>query len=198
MNDRMRRYVDRRMNGNDMAYGRNPYGSRGGYVSSRPDRMYDERYDRRYDGRGGYYEGEFRGNTGYGRDYGRDYDYGYNMDMRYGSDYADGKFLSGEEVREWKKKLESHMDKAEIEMLSEQNILKRAKDMGIRYDGFTEDELVLTTIMLFTDYCKTLGKSNVDMYVKLALDFLRDDDAAIRGSEKLTAYHDFIANVQTV
>ena len=65
MEPRMDRYMrDRRSNmgGRD---GRNPYGSRGGYVTSRRPRGRDRMYydDRTMGGDGGYYEGTFRGQT---------------------------------------------------------------------------------------------------------------------------------------
>lgn len=208
MNPRMRDYLmrrDRRMTPDE----RNPYGSRGGYVSSsRPDRRYDRDY-----GYEGCYEGEFRGMSRRDerfdderrpRDYG-DYrggreDYGYPQYHDYGyrdynyPDYGGG-YLSNEEIKHWKHKLYEEIDKGEREMLSDEKILKRAKEMGVHYDNFSEEELIVTTLMMFTDYCKTLGKANIDMYIKLAKDFLDDKDANVKYSEKLTAYYDHIVNV---
>lgn len=220
MNNRMRDYMMRR--GGDMRDMRNPYGSKGGYVSqTRPRR------DRTmHDGRG-YYEGEFRGMTDHAmhedyargrrdydyeddyarnrRDYGyygNDYamngyetrrhdDYGY---MPYYPDYASGN-LSREELHHWKKKLTAEMEKGECEMLADEKILKRAKEMGMKFEEFTEDEFVVAVLALYTDYCKTLGKANTDMYLKMAKDFLEDKDAGVRFGEKLAAYYDNIVNV---
>lgn len=113
MNDRMR---DRLMMGRDE---RNPYGSRGGYVSS--DRAYDRGYDERdyrdyndmarggsrggnrggnrgdrghvnmrYDGGVGFYEGEFRGMTDNSYgNRGRDSRYDRGYDERDYRDYGD-------------------------------------------------------------------------------------------------------------
>ena len=226
MNNRMRDYMMRR--GGDM---RNPYGSKGGYVSQNRPRRDRAMYDRN-----SYYEGEMefkgmsdhamsgdyaRGRRDYGyeddyarnrrdygmdemrrRDYGidmrggRDYgdyreDYGY---MPYYPDYASGN-LSREELHHWKKKLTAEMEKGECEMLSDEKILKRAKEMGMKFEEFTEDEFVVTVLALYTDYCKTLGKANTDMYLKMAKDFLEDKDAGVRFGEKLAAYYDNIVNV---
>ncbi len=199
----------------DMRDMRNPYGSKGGYVSSRrPGRDRNEYQDR------GYYEGEFRGRSGdhrsgrdrrdygdygdyndYGRDYaqgGRDragyYDMGGYNDYASSYDYGGG-YLSKEELSHWEKKLYGEMEKGECEMLSRDKIMKRAKEVGIKYDEFTEDEFVVTVLALYTDYCKTLGKANIDMYIKMAKDFLEDKDAGVKYGEKLAAYYDHIVNV---
>lgn len=218
MNPRMRDYMmnenRRMMNGNrGMRDGRNPYGSRGGYVTTRrPGRR--DRAERDYAD----YE---RGNR-QGRDYadyergrqGRDYadyerDYGYDdyymPDSRYYSEYDDRNYqsypdsnsgtLSGAEIENWKHELCEHLEKNECEMLSDAKIIKRAKEVGVKFDNFTEEELCLTTVIMFSDYGKTLGKANIDLYIKLAGDFLNDPDARVKYGEKLAVYHDHIADV---
>lgn len=208
MDRRMRDYMAMRgMRGRD---GRNPYGSRGGYVTkTRPDRNedYARGMDRNMDrrmwrdyGHGGYYEGEFRGTTGDHRRYGMDREYMSNMDYddddNYGAyhDYGGG-FLSPEELKHWEKKLQKELDKGERDMMSREKVLKRAEDMGVKFDEYTEDELVVATLMMYTDYCSTIGKASLDMYIKLAKDFLEDEDAGVQYGEKLAAYYDHIANV---
>lgn len=221
MNPRMRDYMMRR--GGDMRDMRNPYGSQGGYVTSRrPGR------DRAMNDRNSYFAGDFYGmsdhsmngdyNSDYARnrrDYGNDYemsdmrrrDYGY--DMRGGRDYGDYREdygympypdyasgnLSREELHHWKKKLYGEMEKSECDMMSEEKILKRAKEMGLKFDDFSEDEFVIAVLAMYTDYCKTLGKANFDMYLKMAKDFLDDKDAGVKYGEKLAAYYDAIVNV---
>jgi hypothetical protein len=59
-------------------------------------------------------------------------------------------------------------------------------------DGFTMDDLYLTTIMMYTDYYKTLGNANISIYVKLAKDWLMDKDVSVKGSEKLASYYENI------
>ena len=244
-----------------MMDGRNPYGSRGGYVVSsrrgRRDRGMDYGYDGR-DYRGGDYEynsmrddrayqeqdmervrrdyermgqsdmarrsygdmrdmhygerqgnfrpveamGYFSGYYGGGEDMARsgrrDYGYDMNYDMRgrydYGYDYAGdyGENLTREELEQWKKKLTNELDEKDKQFFSKENITNKAKQMGINFDKFTEEELEVATMMVYTDYCKTLGTSNMDLYLRLAKDWLEDEDVAVKGGEKLAIYHDCI------
>lgn len=215
MNNRMRDYMDNRMydrnmdsgydRGYDRAYdrdygtdeamdGRNPYGSRGGYVTSRRPRG-----DRAYE-----YEGSFRGGDHAMYD-NRMYppmmnDMDYAMDGRRGyyrgrRDYAEGNRLTPEELEHWYKKLMSKVGDSSKEMLSEDKIMKKAKEHGVKMDKFTEDEFIVTVLMMYTDYWETAGRGNLDMYVKLAEDFLCDEDSKLKGGEKLAAYYDNIINV---
>lgn len=200
MNDRMRDYMDsrmydrnmdnrmydrtmdNRMYDREMMDGRNPYGSAGGYVTSRRpsgDRAYE-------------YEGTFRGG-----DHAM-----YNpmyppiMYDRYDRrDYAAKNRLSQKELEMWYNKLMSQVGDSSRDMLSEDKILKKAKEHGIKMDKFNENEFIVTVLMMYTDYWETAGRGNIDMYVKLAEDFLCDEDAKIKGGEKLAAYFDAIANV---
>ncbi len=152
----------------------------------------------------GYYGGEdmARGGRGRGRymDYGYDYNYdmGYDYARRYGRrDYGDyagdyGENLTKEELEHWKKKLMKEVDEKDKQYFSKEMISQKAKQMGMNFDKFSEEELELTTLMMYTDYCKTLGTSNMDLYVRLAKDWLEDKDVAVKGGEKLAVYHDCI------
>lgn len=141
------------------------------------DRDYaDYRYDMNYDyaRRGGRYD--MRG----GRDYGYDYagDYGEN--------------LTKEELEHWKKKLMKELEEKDKQFFSKENISNKAKQMGIEMKGYNEEELEIATLMVYTDYCKTLGTSNMDLYIRLAKDWLEDKDVAVKGGEKLAIYFDCI------
>lgn len=227
--------------------GRNPYGSSGGYVSSRRPRRdramnedmargmnrggrgssrgsndygsYDTEYDSRMDydyGTGeynprdsvygrelyGYYGDtpfEIRRNYpmrdremdyargGRGRDRNMDYgDYNYNR-MDYGEDET---MLSKEELDEWIEELMQDFDAREKEMFKKEKIMKRAEDLSIKFDHFKPEEYYATVIMLYKDYKKTLGAANVDIYLRLAKDWLMDDDVEMKHGEKLAAYYD--------
>lgn len=199
MSSKMKYYLmnhDRRMNRD----GRNPYGSRGGYVTSRRDH-----------GRG-YNEGEFRGMNDQNYRSDRNYDeprYRDHRDMNYENDYRQngmdyhnypmndygGGYLNRDELHAWKRMLCDELEKGECEMFSDDKILKRAKENGIRFENFTEDEFIVAVLMMYTDYGKTLGKANIDTYVKMANDFLCDEDAGVKYGEKLTAYFDHVVNV---
>ncbi len=155
----------------------------------------------------GYYGGEdmARGGRGRGRDMGYDYnyymdydyarrggrrDYGYDMRYDYAGDY--GENLTKEELEHWKKKLMKEVDEKDKQYFSKEIISQKARQMGMNFDKFSEEELELTTLMMYTDYCKTLGTSNMDLYVRLAKDWLEDKDVAVKGGEKLAVYHDCI------
>ena len=130
-----------------------------------------------------------------GRDYGYPmhgqhyppYDYGYPYD-----DYGDyGETLSEKELDHWCEKLKKNLDEQEKQMFHKDIILQKAKQMGMQMHGFGEKELEVATLMVYTDYKKTIGK-NPDMAIRLAYDWLTDDDVAVKGAEKLAVYYDDI------
>ena len=132
----------------------------------------------------GYYGSPDHGDYGYDmrgrRDYG--YDYGY--------DYGDyGETLSEKELEHWNKKLMSQLDEREKQMFSKEAVIQRAKSMGAKMEGFGENELYTTCLMIFSDYKRSIG-ANLDLTIKLALDWLNDQDTAVKGAEKLAIYHD--------
>jgi hypothetical protein len=139
---------------------------------------------------GGYEPVEFMGYcSGYygspDQDYGRGRDYGYD-------DYGDyGETLTEEDLERWNKKLMGELDEREKQMFSHEAIMQRAKSMAGQMQGFGEKELYTTTLMIYTDYKKTIGQ-NVDLAVKLAMDWLNDKDVAVKGAEKLAVYYDCI------
>ena len=161
--------------------GRNPYGSKGGYVMSRRgrDRAMDEgydypehmrgdyrRYDRRYDD-----ERDYRGYE-YDREHHRPYDY-EEEDMTH--EYE-------EKLHEWIKKLKKH----DRFGLTKEDVMKKAKSMSVNFDHFDEDEFYAIYLMMVSDY-KHIG-NDPHMYLAMAKDWLMDDDVAMRGSDKVCAY----------
>lgn len=115
--DRARRDYQRR----DM---RNPYGSKGGYVSSdrarRDYRMHDYRMN------------DYKMN-----DY-NDYDMDYaQMNEDYKMDLEDW-------AKDLKRKTRSSMTKSEI--------LSKAQQMGVNFDNYDEMEFYTTTMMLMSDF----------------------------------------------
>lgn len=196
-----------RMSG-DMARGR---GRDMGYGQDYADYDYEMR------GRGGDYYGGMDGNYGgaegktyypieamgtfngyygmpqqdYARGGRRDYAYGYD----YADDYARGDFgetLTHQELDRWSRKLMDELEDKDKQFFSRENVMKKAQDMGIKFDKFNEDEFYLTTLMMYTDYCKTLGTANMEIYLRLAKDWLEDKDVSVKGGEKLAVYHDCI------
>lgn len=209
----MRDMAMRRMS--PMRDGRNPYGSRGGYVTSRDprrrDRMgrmedynYSRSRDYEYEGPeypnrdmamrrdGHYYPFEITGKMGYEEEM---FD-PYYQDMMYdyargrGRDYAGAEMLSNRELMDWSQKLMQDVEEKDKAFFKYENVEKKAKDMGIQFDKFSFDEFYTTVLMMYTDYCKTLGTANMDTYLRLAKDWLCDEDVAMRYGEKLASYYD--------
>jgi hypothetical protein len=143
----------------------------------------------------GYYgspdHGEYRGRDygydmrgGYGR---RDYGYGYD-------DYGDyGETLSDKELEHWCKKLMEQLDEREKQIFSKQAIMPKFKQMGIEMKGFNEEELYVETLAQYTDHEASIGQ-NPDLAIKLARDFMMDQDSNVKGAERLAVYYDtFVA-----
>lgn len=171
---------------------RNPYGSRGGYVSSR--RMRDRgmdynysmpEYDSRYDYRGSEYPREHSRPMQYelygvgGMRPRMDYDYGYD----YGYDYAKESEKEYEkDLHEWVEKLKKY----DRFGWSKEQVIQQAKDMGVKFSDYDEMEFYATYIMLMSDF-KKIGNDPY-IYLSMAKEFLEDDDAKLKGSEKICAY----------
>lgn len=206
MNDRRR---------SDYTDGRNPYGSRGGYVTSgRDNRYYDDRnmndrargdrgwddersYDRGYHDMRDYndygYEDRYNGRN---NNYGRDNDYRDGRRMYATVDYdAHGKGrLSNKELHKWEEELTRRFSPDENQMFDYDTVIKSAESMQVPFEHFSKEELYATTLMMYSDYKTTIGQ-NPNMYIALAVDFLTDDDAKVRYGEKLACYFDCFANV---
>ena len=191
--------------------GRNPYGSRGGYVIDRRGREKGREYEMRNRDMNYDYEDDYdmRGMHGSRRKY----DMEYGMDGRYYNpmimgmperyDYYDSRYdmeynereekrLTNRQMKMWKKNLEN-ADGTRGEKYTMEQILPIAQQLGIKFHEFSEEDLCMTVNMLYSDYCKVLG-SDLGMYVKLAKAFLEDDDFDGTGSEKLALYYNFIAS----
>lgn len=199
---------------------RNPYGSRGGYVTSdRRGRDYGyggmgdmasngqysrQQGDRNYGGqdyaRGGG-SNQYSGQSG--RDYYGDmntrrsgfFDYNtydergdYNdYDMR--RDYGEEEYkLSPTEIRKWEKEL-----KQSGGGYTADQIRQVAQQHGIRFDEFSPELLTAVTNMMHSDYDETL-RGDISMYVKLAKDFLCDEDFDGTPEEKAYLYYNVIVN----
>jgi hypothetical protein len=181
--------------GRDYEYDRQSDMDRGDYRDMRD--MYQ---------RGGSYRpveamGYFKGYYGSGEDY---RDYGEYNDMRgrgrdygdYNYDYGDyGESLTHEELENWKKKLMKEVDDKDRQFFETSTIEQKARQMGVEMKNYKPEELALVTVMMYTDYCKTIKKyigSNMDIYVELAKDWLEDKDSGVKGSERLAIYYDEI------
>lgn len=194
----MNRYLKDRA----MRRGRNPYGSRGGYVSS----------DRARGGRGrdrGYDMAEY--DSGYDmRDYrGRDYneylmyderdresygDSAYDMrDYRRGGsrsrDSRDYGYDYGEDDKEYKEELKKWIDKLKKKDrygMTYDQVMQQAKSIGVKFEEYSELEFYAIYLAMVSDYKDISNDPSV--FFKMAKDFLEDDDVAMKGSEKVCAY----------
>lgn len=181
--DRMMDYTYRRGREHEMDYARSGRG-----------RDYEMDYAKNVSYSGAYGDTPFQYSRteNYGRDYEHERRYGYydpREDYRY--DYESGS-LNEEELEDWSHELLEHVDSKDREMLKKEKIIKKAEDMGIKFDMFTPDEFYVTTLMMYTDYCKVLGNASLDIYIRLAKAWLMDDDVQTKGGEKLAVYYDEI------
>ena len=184
-----------------MRDGRNPYGSRGGYVSSRRDGDYEMEEDGRQGVRGTGRYG-IGGSRYYGRDraeneYGHDGGYGYGVgmfdydteDYRMGRDYASEMMgrLTSKDLKKWERHLEN-ADGTTGKKYDVDQIRQVAQQMGIRFDEYSPELLTAITNMMYSDYCKIHG-NDLMSYVKMARAFLEDDDFDGTPEEKAYLYY---------
>lgn len=158
-----------------------------GYAGAKEDYARGDMGYRNYDMRGrdyGYPMYDMRG----GRDYGYD-DYGYPV-----GDF--GESLSEKELHEWCEQMKKHLSEQEKQMLSEQAIIQKAKQMGMSMDGFTEKELYVNTVRNYTDHKKSIGQ-NPDLALRMAYDDFHDEDGEYngKGSQWLAVYYDNFVKV---
>lgn len=222
--NRFREYLartNRDMRARDM---RNPYGSRGGYVvSDKRGRMYDYAgnggvdYARQYNGTNSDrhhtmwdYAESSNYNQPSGQSSGRDanyemnyypvrrsgyFDYNtyggdYGYDMRSVRDYAENDYkLTPTEIRKWEKELKQSGGLA----FNIDQIRQVAQQHGIRFDEFTPELLTAIANMMYSDYHDTV-KGDITMYVKLAEDFLCDEDFDGTPEEKAYLYYNAIVS----
>jgi hypothetical protein len=173
-------------------FARNPYGARGGYVDS-------NMYDMARRGRGRYDMDEMDYNMydsrrGGGRDYG-EYDYERGDFSPYNMDRHKKSMLDDRTLEMWSREMMQEIEPMHHQKFKMDAVVKKAEEMGIRFDKYTPMEYYATVVMLVSDFGKTLGMSNIDIYTKLAKDWLCDPDAGIKYGEKLAAYYYNIANV---
>lgn len=163
-------------------YARNPYGARGGYVR-----------DSRRGGRDYNYTPDY-GEMDYARRGGR-YDMAYDGADYGGMDYGKHNQLDEHTLEMWAREMLQEIEPVHHAKFKMDVVVKKSEEMGIRFDKFTPHEFYTTVIMLVSDFGKTLGMTNVDIYTRLAKDWLCDPDAGVRYGEKLAAYYYSIANV---
>ena len=200
-----------------MQDGRNPYGSRGGYVTSHrvrrdremedygmyrrgsmpPMRDYND-YDMRGDMRGRDYGDYNRDYADYemhdmrGRDYG---DYGMDYGVR---DYGEMEYgkLSHKDIEKWKKNMKNQ-DGTIGEHFKKEQVAQYARQVGVNPEEFGGEHVFgLVMNMMYSDYCavaKKFGLDRPDFYAELAKAFLHDKDFGGEPEEKVWLYYKCIA-----
>ena len=165
---RSRRRMDhaRRRGRNYDRYDHSEYDRMGTYVSH-PGYM-DSRYDRHHE-----YHGQYMYPTAYGVGH-----YIYEPD---GRDYDDMHEYH-KELEAWIHKLKAH-DRFGVR---KEDILHKAKEMGVQFHDFDEMEFYAVYLMLVSDF-KHLS-NDPHQYLSMAKEWLEDDDIKRRGSEKVCAY----------
>lgn len=259
MRDRARRDRDmadmaRRMGRDYARDGRNPYGSKGGYVGRRRrdrdmadmymDRDMDMDMDMDMDNNMGDYDSDFDmdsagydGRNDYGDYRGQDYqgnDMDYQRDRQsdrhkmpfrlYGSidmqdmarkrnyyspyvkekamnghysypplymrDFASSEKLDKEDLKKWYEQLCEEIPEQYKSLYKKDKIEEIAEQMQISFKKYEPMELVVATVMIATDYPKSIGYADINRNVAMAKEWLEDKDSNVKGSEKLSAYYD--------
>lgn len=188
-----------------MTDGRNPYGSRGGYVTSSRGRDYGDDYARnRRD-----YESDMRRRDyddmrmGDMNDYRRDYedmrrDYAtynermdYNRDYRMRRDYGEPEMFSKKDMENWKSMMRNE-DGSRGERFRPEQVKHASQQAGIDIEEFGNDVFCLAMNMKYSDMCGVAKKYGVDIpefYADAAKAFLRDKDFDGKPEEKLYLYY---------
>lgn len=131
-------------------------------------RNMDSRYDRHYES-GGQYMHPTAYEVGH---------YIYGPD---GRDYDDSNEYH-KELEEWIRNLKRY----DRFGLPKEEVLRKAKEMGVKFHDFDEAEFYAIYLMHISDYPKNANEPHT--YLSMAKDWLEDKDAKRRGSEKVCAY----------
>lgn len=188
---------------NDMRGGnRREYAMQGDYTNN--SQYEDERrsrdYERSREYRGTYGDIPFyvEGRETYypNEDFARVRDYrgsrNYAMDYARGRrDYGD-EMLEKEDIEDWVEDLMKELELDEKETFKMDRVLQKAKEMGIKFDKFSEDEFYVWTIATYLDYKDIIGRNNLDHSIKMSKAWFEDKDTELVGSEKLSAYYCYI------
>lgn len=98
--------------------------------------------------------------------------------------------LSDRELMEWSKDLLEEVPEQYKSYFTVENIENKAREKGIEFKEFTFSEFYTAVLMQYTDFGKTLGTGNMDLYLSLAKDWLCDEDSGAKYGEKLARYYD--------
>ena len=173
MRDRAERRMRRNGSRNDYGYqmdyrnDRSEYRDRNDYRGSR-DRYYPEEYYMDY-------------KQSRERDRMHDYEMKRNSDYR---DYTDEDLEKEyhEDLKKWTEQLRRY-DK--FSLLKDQ-VLKKAKDMGVQFEDYEPEEFYAIYLMHVSDYSQIATEPNT--YIAMTKAWLEDKDIKIEPSEKVCKY----------
>lgn len=69
---------------------------------------------------------------------------------------------------------------------SKEHVLQQAHNMGVRFEEYSEEEFYAIYLMHVSDYPTISNEYN--MYIRMAKDWLEDDDIPVSPSEKVCRY----------
>ena len=110
-----------------------------------------------------------------------------NYDMRYdyrGRDYADSENDKEyhEDLHEWVEKLKKY----DRYGLSKEQVITKAREMGVNFDEYDEDEFYAIYLMQVSDYPFIANEPHT--YLAMAKAWLEDKDLDLEPSEKVCKY----------
>lgn len=166
------------------------YERRNAYLKRREERREERDYSRRRDMRNDYMRRDmrrdYRNDIDHMSDYRRDYE---NRDYDYRPDYRDDYYNYDRAKDEYEMDLKKWIEKLKSKDrfgVSKQQVLEQAKNMGVKFDEYDEMEFYAVYLAMISDY-KSIA-NDYNMYIKMAKDFLEDDDIAVSPSEKVCIY----------
>ena len=105
------------------------------------------------------------------------------MSYGYSTDYAHEEKKYEKELHKFIQRLENKEKRINV---SREHIMKQARNMGVKFDNYDENEFYAVYLMMISDYPKISNDYN--MYISMAKDWLEDDDVKTKGGDKLCAY----------
>lgn len=97
-------------------------------------------------------------------------------------DYADHDKEYEKDLHEWTERLRSKDRFGE----DKYNIIMKARNMGAKFDEYTEEEFYVIYLMMVSDYGQIAKEHHT--FILMAKAFLEDDDIAVSPSEKVCKY----------
>ena len=150
--------------------------------ASRGSNQYQMKYDRMDYARG---QGNSNSNRRDYEPYGESYYYPPLAPQDYAMRYHDY-----DSEKEWYKELEHWTEKLKKKdrfHIKKEDVISSAKQMGVKFEEFSEEEFYAVYLMMVSDY-KAVA-NDFRSYLNMAKEWLMDDDIEVSPSEKLCIYY---------